>query len=236
MGRYKVSRKELLKEPDEITTMTGKAFEYILKNQTPVISAIVVLLLILAAATGIRYYLEKSEKTAFNLLQKATEKYEEVLAEKKPAEAYAAVKDDFEAILNDYSGKAGGKFARIKFADICYDANETDKAIELYQKALADFPNEPAMTNVIYSGLAYSYEMKKDLQNAIVYFEKIAFGNDAYLKEDALYHLGSLYAQTDRKDKSNEMFQKLIAEYPESVYIEMLKDKFKVSETNTAKS
>jgi len=138
--------------------------------------------------------------------------------------AFKSVNKDFTQLIDTYGNRQGGKLARILFGNICYDAGETDQAILYYNQAIKDFKDELSILNAIYNGLGYAYEQKQDFANSVKYFELIAQGSNTLFKQGAFLNLGRIYAVTGEADKSRQAYQKVISEYPESRYIEFVKE------------
>ena len=118
-----------------------------------------------------------------------------------------------------------GKIAAIEFADICFRAGEFDKAISLYKTALDDFSNAPFYKNLILNSLGYAFEGKKDYESAVKYFEMLTTAPDSSLKDLSLYNLASVYEKMGNKEKSKATFARIAADFPNSIYIEIAKEK-----------
>lgn len=220
----KITRKQLLKEPDEFMTFSGRLMEFAIRNRT---SLIIVLCSVLAAimiVSGIRYTSDQSENEAFALLQENMRKYDTLMKDNDPKKAYQGVKDDFEKLLQQYSGKTAAKLARAAFANICYEAGESAKAIELYQSAMADFGNNPSLKASISNGLAYAYESNKDDANALKYFE-MASESQSPVKGEALFNMARLYAKKGDTAKSTEAYKKIVSDHSDSVYVQIAKER-----------
>ena len=223
--KKKMTRKELLKKPDEFLTFSAKMLNYALENKSKlavVLGGIVVLVMIISV---IRYVSIKAGENALVQLEQSTVKYEELEKEKGAEKAYLDVKADFQQIMDKYSGKNGGKLARIVFANICYKGGDSDKAIELYKEALRDFNNNPSLKSFILNGLGYAHEKKKDYKASAKYFEMIASGSDSIMKDEAFFNLGRIYAEMAEKEKSMEAYKKVVSEYEDSIYINLAKEK-----------
>jgi tetratricopeptide (TPR) repeat protein len=221
--KKKISRKKLLKEPDEFLTFSARLFQYTLEHKYQLLAALGGIVAVVLIVTGIQFYSLQRSKEAFALLEKSRARYEKLLGEKDAQTAYEEVKSDFEHILDKYGNKVGGKLARVMFADICYRAENLDQAIFLYEKALADF-QDPFIRNSIFSGLAYAHEKKQAYEKAAEYFEKIAASADPVLKGEALFNIGRLYAALGDHEKSQTAYQQLVAEQPDSIYIDLVKE------------
>ncbi len=223
-GKKKVTRKQLLKEPDEFLTLSSRLLQFSLTYKYHLLAALGGIIVVVLVVSGIGYYAQQRAGEALASLEKGRFKYQSLAAQGDARKAYLDVKGDFEQILADYPDKTGGKLARVYYADICYRGGEPDKAIALYQEALADF-EDGFYRSMILNGLAYAYEAKNDLQKAAEYFESINAGTDPAFKSDALYNLGRLYAALGDAQKSKAAYQELISADEESIYIDLVKEK-----------
>jgi tetratricopeptide (TPR) repeat protein len=223
--KTKVTRKKLLKEPDEFITTTGRLIRWSQRYQTQLSYALGAFFIVLVAIAGLRYFANQAENTAFQLLSQATIKYESSLNVIGPEKAYQDVKADFEHILNKYKRKEGGKMARVVFANISYEAGNPDQAIMLYEQALTSLGKEKTFRNFILSSLGYAYEKKDDYQKAISYFEEITESNDPVIKDVAFFNQGRLYEALGNVSKSNAAFSRLVSDYTDSIYFEIAKEK-----------
>ena len=225
MAKKKLTRKELLKEPDQFMTFSGKFFRFATEYKSQIVYGILGVIVVILAVTAFHYFSDRAENRAFMLLKKGMDLYSLTLDKKDPRQAFLAVEKDFDDLFNKYGKKDGGRFARLIFANMCFDAGEIDKAIDMYQQSLKDFSHQPSLRNFVLSGLAHAYQAKKDDVNAAKYFESIIEGTGTTLKDDALFNLGMLYAKMGQKQKSEETFEKLVSDYSDSIYIEIAKEK-----------
>lgn len=220
-------RKELLNEPDEFITFSTKLFAFVMAHKIQISSAIGVVFVLTALISGYFYSLNKAENRASALLGKCMAGYETILQDKKPDKACTDIEKDFQIIFEKYSNTAAEKFARLDYANICYNAGDYGKAITMYKKAVKYFDTQPLFKNLILSGLAYSYEGMKDFKTAAEYFEKIVKADDALMKDEALFNLGCLYASTGDSSRSMDVFRKIVSEHTDSLYFEIVKEKNK---------
>ena len=221
MTKKRVTRKQLLKEPDEFITFSNRMIKWGVAYKQQLMIGVGVFCAAVLVFVGMQYVSGRSQAKAFSLLENAIARYDQALAQNGPGKALDAVATDFELILNKYGSNAGGRLARVTFAQYTYAAGQADRSIALYDTALADFNEDPLYRAMIISGLGYAYTLKGDLQKAISNFEQVVSGSAATLKGDALFNLGLLYAQTGQKSKSIESFKRISDEYPESFYAEM---------------
>lgn len=219
----KVSRKKLLKEPDEFITFTGKLIRLVSTYQKQITIILGIVVSVFLIISIVKFYTNRMENNAFTLLNQANDKYSAVLSSQDASTALKEIEKDFEYILSEYSGYQGGKIARVNYAAYCYRAGEFDKASSLYTTALKDFEKNPSYKNLILNGLAYSYKAKKDYENSVKYFEMIASSKIPMLKDEAFFNLSKLYLILGKKSKSIEVLSTIVSDYPESIYFELAK-------------
>jgi tetratricopeptide (TPR) repeat protein len=220
----KVTRKQLLKEPDEFLTFSAKLFNTIVKYKIQVLGAMGGVILIVLGISGFSYYAHRQASAAEAQLQESWSRYETLRDEKGPLEAYQAVGPEFDKILINYGGQPGGKAARVILANICYNGGDPDKAIALYEIALEDFV-DPFYRGQILNGLGYAHEAKNELEKAAEYFETTAAGSNAALKGEALFNLGRLYGTLGNTEKSMVAYQRILSEYPDSLYADLARER-----------
>jgi len=225
MAKKKVTRKELLNEPDEFITFSAKLLKIIATYNVQLLYGIGLLILTGIIFSGTSYFSYRSEGQAFAMLEKTMKNYDVSLEKNGSDKAYKEVKNDFVKIIDKYSGNRGGKIARIEFANISINAGDTDGAIDLYRKALEDFSDDQTVKNIILSNLGYAYEEKKDLQSAVKYFEMIVSEPDTFLKDEALFNLGRIYAAMGNEKMSRDAYKKILSEFAGSFYIPIAKER-----------
>lgn len=222
MAKAKKTRKELLKEPDEFISTTGKLIQWAIKHQNQLTYTLVAVVVIALGVSTYRFFSARAESQAAFLLQQAMAKYNELKKDQPPAEVYAAVSSDFETIVDDYGSKHNGRIAGLRFANICYEAGEFKKSVVLFEKALSHFEPYPLIHNQILSSLAMAHLRLGDDSIAIGYFERIVDGPLDANKEEALFHLGDLYARSGQLEKSRAVYDRLLNDFAESTYRDLV--------------
>jgi tetratricopeptide (TPR) repeat protein len=226
-NRISLERKKELDQPDSLSDILRSAFEFVMTHKFKIAGVIAAVFIGLSVVSGVFYFKKRTEIKAFDLLSKCEARYNSELVKSDPEKAYKAVKDNFNIISKEYPGTVAARISTVRFAGICYDSGNYAEAVSLYQKALSDVDEEKGfLKNIILNGLAYSYEAENDKDAAIKYFKMVAdSGSDSALKEEALFSLGRIYAETGETAKSMEAYKKLVEDYPESMYIEIAMEK-----------
>lgn len=224
-NRISRARKRTLAQPDEFLTVSSKILKFIAEHKIVVTSVLGIIVAVGIIIAGTYFFLNRAENKAFAMLDNAVMKYKLNLKDKGAAEALKGVNEDFQRILDKYARRKGGKLTEIVFANICFDAGEFDRSIELYKKTLEDFESQPSIKNLALNGLGYAHEAKNEYDTAAGYFEMIASASNPVMKTDAFFNMGRLYALAGNMDKSMAAYEKIITEYPESMYIELVREK-----------
>jgi len=222
--KKRITRKQLLKQPDEFLSFSGKLINYITEKKRDIALIVCAVFIFIGAVSALQYFSEKQERKAFDLLYNSMAKYE-TLDKADPEKACKDVENDFRSIFDKYPGKMGGKLARIFFANTCYHAKKYDMAIELYSTSLKDFADDPLFKNLVLNSIAYSYEEKKDYKEAVNHFQMISAGDEPVMKGDAFFNLGLLYEKLGETDKSMEAYKKIVSDYQDTIYVEIAKEK-----------
>ncbi|MDQ1331889.1 MAG: hypothetical protein QG578_2159 [Thermodesulfobacteriota bacterium] len=225
MAKKKITRKELLNEPDEFISFSSRMLSFTATHKIQILYFIGAIVVIVIALSGYGYYSRKSESKAFTMLEKTKKDYKIFLSKDGPEKALNVVKDDFMKIIEKYSGNYGGKMASIELANIYYNAGDMNSSIEQYGKALKAFNDNGNVKCRILSSLGYAYEAKNDLKSAVSYFEMIVSEPDNFLKDEALFNLGRLYAIMGDVKKSKDSYQKIVSGFTDSFYGEIAKER-----------
>ena len=219
--RKKISRKQLLKEPDEFLTTSAKLIQWAQRHQRKLLYALSALLIVTLAISGFRYHSAQMEKQAFDALSAALAKYQAASGQQNAEIDATAVEKEFDALLQKYGNRAGGHFAGLYFANICYRSGKTDKALTLYLNALKDF-EDPFLRAQIQMNIGYAYQKKADFDKAAAYFEAVAADKLSTLAADALFHLSQCLAALGQHDRSARALQQLMDDHADYVYIALI--------------
>ncbi len=223
--KTKKTRKELLKEPDEFITISGKIIGFLVDHKNKITYALGIIVALALIISGYRFFSIRSENKASALLDQGLAKYEKINNNKQPVEAYDQVSADFQLILDKYGSKKNGKIARLTYANICYNAGKYEQAIELYKKSLTDFEENQTIHHQVIGSLGYAYEQQANYASAVSYFEQLSSAPDTIMRGEALYHLAWLYNKLGNAEKSKEAYNKIINDHQDFIYIDLVKER-----------
>jgi predicted negative regulator of RcsB-dependent stress response len=221
MASKKITRKQLLKEPDEFITFSGKLIQFARRHQKPLGLAAGAFFLCLMIVSGYSYYRAQTEKKAFGGLNAITKKYEAVRTEKGAEQAYAVVAGELERMVDKYGSTNAGRVARIVYANYSYHAKQYDQALASYQIIRNNSTQNRVLQSLMVSSLGYTYWQMSEFEPAIQQFNQITESPASPLKDDALYSLAALYRTTERLPERQRALNRIASDHPNSVYSDL---------------
>lgn len=225
MAKKRVTRKQLLKEPDEFITTTGKLIAWAKDNAQALVIGVVGFFILIIGISVYGYVQQNRSESAQAMFSQAVTKYQAEAEKKSESEALAAVSADFDKLIESYGNQSAGQLGRVFYGHINLAGKAYDQAITHYEKAMDKVDRNTSLTNIILNGLATAYQQKGEYPQAIEKFRKIADGTDLMLKDAALFNLGKLYEQLGKSEESKKAYQQLRDDFPGSMYSSIAREK-----------
>ncbi|MCF8112456.1 MAG: tetratricopeptide repeat protein [Desulfotignum sp.] len=215
-------RKKELQQLDPLQRNLLKAMAYAGTYKKQLLLILGAMVLVAVVFAGIMISFQRSENTASNLVAEAMNRYNTLADD--PKAAYQAVRQDFHAVLNDYANTSAGRMAQVRYAGICMDAQEYDKALEWYEKALENVGKQAEMRNFLLSSLGHAWLAKNNQERAEFYFKQIETGKSDLLKDESRFVLAKIYESRQNTSASKKMYEMLVKEHADSIYLNLAQD------------
>ncbi|MBW2107532.1 MAG: tetratricopeptide repeat protein [Deltaproteobacteria bacterium] len=223
--KKRITRKELLKEPDEFLTLSSKIIRFAQNNQKQMSYVGIGVVVLLLGFFAYRYMSSLSERRAYALFEEGFSHYMAQSFGQAQHTPDPVSRDKFIQVLEKYSSTKAARLTEPLLADTYAKTGDYDKAIELYNKALEDFPEEPGLRAIFWNGLGYALEGKKDYKAAAEAFRRITTLQGDFLKAEAYFNLGRMYELMGDKEKASAAFKQVADAYPDSMHGAMAKEK-----------
>ncbi|NWF57553.1 MAG: tetratricopeptide repeat protein [Syntrophaceae bacterium] len=224
MPPKKVSRKKLLKEPDEFISTTGKVIQYVKARQRQMTVAGVVVLLIIAAGAGIAAYLRWQEGKALAAQYEGLSIYQEAYRASMENPA-ADKKDEYQKALEKFKESLAfygwGKTAQVTrvFIGSCHAAlKEYEKAQAAYHQSL-DGP----FRSVALNGLAHLFEAQGDFAKALDYYRKNMEETTNPYRLESLLGAARCYESLKEVPKALEVYEKALPQASKTAYADFIR-------------
>ena len=191
----KISRKELLKQPDQFLSTTDKAMLFFTNNRSTVISSIVAILVGGLSLVGYQNY-HQSQTMKFEAMYFNMEEIVKVEEAKGNNPENELVK-----IRDQISDESHRNRASLLLADVYFQYGNFDKAKSTYQKVRnSSYGLNQQMANV---GLAYTYEAMGEFKKAIDQFKLVIDTNYNFPLFQVYWSLARCHE--NNKDTSNAL-------------------------------
>lgn len=215
MPGKKISRKKLLKEPDEFISTTGKFIQFLKGHRRQFTLYGAVALAVMAVIFGGWYYLRAQEEKAQTVQQQGFQLYQEALNRGRNPEGekeiYKKALEKFREALSVCSRGEVAQVSRIYIGHSHYARKEYEQAIAAYSQVL-DGPFQ----GIAFDGLAYCYEAKGEYAKALENFQKNMEKNGDPLQEEGMLGAARCYEALNQKQKALEVYQKAASKFAKS--------------------
>ena len=159
--------KQELKEPDKLQVLFSQAMDILMQYKKEAMIAAGIVMLVLLIATCLYFYRQNEESSALTLYNKATEAYNRA---RVTGQDPLIIVNLFEEVVKKYSGTQAAAFSSYRLGNIYLSRSNVDGAIKAYQEYLNDQSKDNDFRVLVYNGLGYCYEAKKDWKSALGYF------------------------------------------------------------------
>jgi tetratricopeptide (TPR) repeat protein len=224
MAGKKVSRKKLLKEPDEFISTTARIIQYLRDHRRQITLYGIIAVAAVAAGLGGYSYLLWKEGKAQAIQQQALQLYQEAFfkgpnAEGEKENCQKAL-EKFREALAVYSRGNVFKVSQVYIGHCHFALKEYDQAIAAYSRCL-----EGSFRAMALDGLAHCYESKGNFAKALENYQKNMEGNRSPFQGEGLLGAARCYEALNQKQKALEVYQKALARNPNSRTAEFIQRK-----------
>ena len=223
MAAQKVSRKELLKEPDEFLTFSAKAIRYAEENRSAIILGAVLVVVAVAVAVGAFSYMRYKSETSHELFLKGLEKYRAVMASGEPTnEQLDGLLKEFEAVARDYGSYLGGELSLLYSGHTLYKKKDYKGALARYEKMKSTSVVEKGLESLLKYHLASAYFALENYDAANKLFDQLAKDPESPYKREAYATIAEIFeAQGKRKEakQAYEQYLKMFPKAPDAAYV-----------------
>jgi outer membrane protein assembly factor BamD (BamD/ComL family) len=225
MAKKKVSRKELLKGPDEFLTVSARAVMYFKEHsrQFSYLGAAVVLgILIYLGINFYMSYIDKKGQIAYNRAYYSLSKDKDIepKTEKDNLKEVALL---FEKVRDKYGLSKASRLALPELANLNYLGNDYDKAISYYREYLKEVPEDPAYQSLAKLAMASCYEEQKEYEESIDLLNQILSVPNNFFSEQAMLNLARVYRLSNQQEKSGDVLKEFVEKFPSSPFLPVAK-------------
>jgi tetratricopeptide (TPR) repeat protein len=224
MAKKRVTRKELLKGPDEFLSFSEKAAHFIREHnrECKIIgwALAAILLIYLGIHTGIGY-INKKGQSAYNMAYSLISTQNTDL--NPESEELKRSAELFQKVLDDYGLSKASRLALPELAYVKMVEKKYDEAIHLYQEFLDKAPNHSPYQSLAQIAIASCHEAKGEYEQAVEILNQVMAQADDLFKEQALFNLARIHRLAGQKEKAREILEEFVEKYQNSPFLPLAK-------------
>lgn len=221
-AKRKLTRKELLKQPDEFITISSKIGTFVREQGRTVVFGLGATLSVLIL-TGVFYLYQQHNLEQANLLETAAYKayHGQVIGATEnlspqgtifssKEELYKTAQSKYQELLNKYPDTPHGKRARLYIGLCAYQLGEYEQAKQAYQQLLDESSQEDSWYQQTLHNLGYAQEGAGEyLQAAQTYQQLVNLVSD--LSKPMIYlDLGRAYEQAKAWEQAQQTYESML--------------------------
>jgi len=225
MAKKRVSRKELLKGPDEFLTFSTRAIVFVREHSRQFeycgMAIAAIFLIYLGISTYLKY-IDRKGQEAYNIAYYNVVKNMSPDADQKKLQESEEL---FNQVIEKYGLSKVSKLALPEAAFLNFREKRYDEAIVRYQKFLdkVSDSDEASYQSLAKMALASCYEEKGDLQIAMGILEQLTTSPDIFLREQAMLSLARVYRLSHKLEKSREILKEFVEQFQTSPFLPIAK-------------
>jgi tetratricopeptide (TPR) repeat protein len=219
MAKKRVTRKQLLKGPDEFLTFSEKAALFIKEHDREskylAGALIAVLLIYLGMSTGLGY-IHKKGQNAYNMA------YDIMMAQdmdlSPESEELKQSAELFQRVINDYGLSKASRLALPELAYLKTVEKKCEEAIPLYQEFMEKAPKNSPYQSLARLAIAACHESMGEFEQAIEILNQVTAKADDLFREQAMFSLARVYRLAGQQDKAKEVLEAFVKEFDSSPF------------------
>ena len=231
MAKKKISRKDLLKRPDEFITISSRAADLVSTHQQQLKYVGVAIAVIIIAYFAYRAWtrsVNEEGQTAYNTAAQSL-----MTEGMKPDADPAALKKSgelFREVVDNHGMSKAARLALPQTAYIEFLEKDYTEAISLYRKFSDKVTGDTRYESLADLAMAACYEAKGDLKTAIETLTPLMEkSSDTPFRESVMLSLARLYRLDNRPEKAEEVLKEFVEKYKDSPFYGMAKARLEIA-------
>ncbi len=225
MAKKKVSRKELLKSPDEFVTFSSRAAEFAKTHQQKLKFGGIAIAIIVAGYLLVNAWMDSMHDAGQNAYNQAVQSLEAIKTESdRDTEALNNVESLFTKVTEEYGMSKRARLALPQIAHVNILEKNYSEAVDYYQSFIKKVPGKTQYDALARLALAACYEAEGDVKSAVETLAPLeAAPSNTPFREFAMWRLARLYRLDHQPDKEKETLEDFVEKYKDSPFHAMAK-------------
>ncbi len=216
-AKKRLTRKELLKRPDEFLTFTQQVFSFVAENRKVVLGVVGALAFAVVIFMAFYFWRASNRQLALALEQEGNLLYsakqtqgvygmEQVRTDGEIKKAL----DKYKEIVQNYPDTPNAERAQVYIGDCYFRLQQFGDAERNYLQYLTKYPERGFFTLAVKQSLAYVYEAKGDYNKAISFFTDASSDLPEEDRLRTFMDIGRCYEEMGKFDFAVDYYQKVV--------------------------
>lgn len=223
MAKKKLTRKELLKSPDEFLTLSSRVGNFVKAHARLFQSVGIGIVCIILIYLGINTYINRVNKKGQEAFNAALASFADQVADIGKTGNLKKTAVDFKAVENKYGRARVSRLVPPELAYINYLEKDYGKAIPLYQEYLKGLPQHSPYRSLARLALAACYEEKAEYARAAEALNTVLAAPSDTFKAQAMLSLARVYRLEGKVKESKKILTEFLVKYKNSPYAPLAK-------------
>ena len=214
----KISRKELLHEPDEFITTSTRVLQYARDNPKKIGFFIgLVVLAILAVAAGYSYHIYKL-KTGHEMFMRAYWDYVKAVGSGKsiPEKKLDSLFKQFDQIAKNYGSYVSGEQALLYSGHVLYMKKDYKGALERYKRMKSTSLVKHGLGDLVIYNIAMTQIALGNYEEAKKLFEQLSKDPDSPYRREAYSSIASIYEKMGKNKEAIQAYRQYLKMFPQA--------------------
>lgn len=214
----KISRKELLHEPDEFITTSTRVIEYARNNPKKIgfVVGLVVLAVVVVVA-GYAYHTYKL-KTSHEMFMQAYRNYVRAVRSDDPIpdEKLNSLFKEFDQIAKDFGSFVSGEKALLYTGHVLYMKKDYKGALERYERMKSTNLVKRGLGDLIMYNIAMTHIALGNYEEAKTLFEQLSKDPDSPYRREAYSSIASIYETMGKNKEAIQAYRQYLKMFPQA--------------------
>jgi len=214
----RVTRKELLKEPDEFLTTSGIVVQYFRDNPRMGTLAGVGVAAIMAAIIGWYGYSQHARSAGHEIFEKAYRSYQAAAlsAEPVPREKWDQIFKEFDAVAEAYPSWPAGETALLYTGHVLYKMQDFERALKRYDRMKSTNLVKQGLDSLVMYNRAMTLIALKDYDKALVILNDFSKNTDSPYRREAFASIAKIYEFQGKKKEAVQAYRQYLKIFPQA--------------------
>lgn len=217
MAEKKLSRRELLKEPDEFIDTTARVMDFVRANPRKVVWAVIGVVMASLVVLGVYAYMSHRSSASQEAFEKAYHQYRLLSGPTKAApEKLEKLFKEFDAIATDFGSLPYGQVALLYSGHVLYQIGDFKGALERYERMKSTEIETKGLKELIIYHAAMTKLALKEYDQARSLFEDLAGNPRSPYRREAYAAIAGIYEGQDKKKEAVQAYRQYLKMFPQA--------------------